>query len=169
MEHAAKSVIAESELLTFISTTTVGLLSAITCFASSFCTSGRSMEERSWLSRSRYGSEASVAHADALWRRLEQTVVWGEVSQGDADGGGAGGGSNRLQSPDFEDFNEDASEMGASKKKRGKKTGKEWAKAHCSQGMQAADGSAPGRSEQERWCASKAASAAWWTRRLFQT
>ena len=47
--------------------------------------------------------------------------------------------------------------MGASKKKRGKKTGKEWAKAHCAQGMQAADGSAPGRSEQERWCASKAA------------
>ena len=42
--------------------------------------------------------------------------------------------------------------MGASKKKRGKKTGKEWAKAHCSQGMQAADGTAPGRSEQERWC-----------------
>ena len=32
-----------------------------------------------------YGSEASVAHADALWRRLEQTVVWGEVAQGDAD------------------------------------------------------------------------------------
>ena len=106
-----------------------------------------------------YGSEASVAHADALWRRLEQTVVWGEVAQGDADGGGGGGGSNRLQSPDFEDFNEDASEMGASKKKRGKKSGKEWAKAHCSQGMQAADGSAPGRSEQERWCASKAAAA----------
>ena len=46
-----------------------------------------------------YGSEASVAHADALWRRLEQTVVWGEVTQGDADGGGAGGGSEPAAEP----------------------------------------------------------------------
>ena len=35
---------------------TVGLPSAITCDASCFCTGGRSIDDRSWLSRSRYAS-----------------------------------------------------------------------------------------------------------------
>ena len=40
---------------------TVGFPSAITSAASCFCTGGRSIDDRSWLSRSRYAS-ATISH-----------------------------------------------------------------------------------------------------------